>query len=108
VSSSASRYAGTWLGSRLVRPTGGCRIDEPMKTVELTLDVHADGTVLVSAGRTFVGTGTISTGGELLLVNERAFAMCGTNERRYVRQLEGRVRRVGEQLRLELKGEDPV
>jgi hypothetical protein len=103
-----SRYAGTWVGSRLVQPTGECRVAEPMKPVELTLDVRADGTVLASMGRAFVGKGTISTAGELLLVNERAFAMCGMNERRYVKRFEGRVRRVGEELRLELKAEDPA
>ena len=103
-----SRYAGTWIGSRSVRPTSRCRIEQPTREVALTLDIRASGEVFVTADGRFVGKGTISPAGALLLLHEDAFAVCGTLERRYTKQYEGRIRRVGEELRLELKAEDPM
>jgi hypothetical protein len=101
-----SEISGTWLGKRVVRQAGECRVDID-RPVALTLEVDANGDLRVTEGQALVASGRIVPGTSTVeLRHDHAVARCGTEERRYEKSYRGEFTRDGTLLRLKFAGED--
>ena len=96
-----SSLSGTWIGKRVVTPTGECGSTDGETPTLQNIAVDDEGRITI---RNLSARGTVSTSWQVDLESD-VFSRCGKVERNYTRRYSGIFYRKGDALLLEFEGE---